>query len=51
MYVAGVELTKVYKALLRLARGGALCPPSDDWVRSFLCIILYFNKTLLHKSS
>ena len=30
---------------------GTLCPPSDVYVRSFLCPFLYFNKTLLHKSS
>ena len=28
-------------------RGGTLCPPSDVYVRSFLCPLLYFNKTLL----
>ena len=37
MYVVGVGLIKVYKALLRLARGGILHPASDVYVRSFLC--------------
>ena len=39
MYVVGVGLVKVYKALIRLLRG-ALCPPSDVYVRSFLCPFL-----------
>ena len=30
---------------------GTLRPPSDVRVRSFLCPLLYFNKTLLYKSS
>ena len=51
MYVVAVGLVKVYKALIRLASGGTLHPPSDVSVRSFLCPFLYFNKTLLHKSS
>ena len=42
MYVVGVGLVKVYKALIRLVRGGSLCPPSDVYVRSFLCPFLYF---------
>ena len=37
------------QALLRLVSRGTLCPPSDVYVRSFLCSLLYFNKTLLHK--
>ena len=37
MYVVGVGLVKVYKALIRLVKGGSLCPPSDVYVRSFLC--------------
>ena len=51
MYVVGVGLIKVYKALIRLGSGGILHPPSDVYVRSFLCPFLYFNKILLHKSS
>ena len=51
MYVVGVGLVKVYKALLRLVSGGTLCPPSDVYIRSFLRPLSYFNKTLLHKSS
>ena len=51
MYVVGVGLVKVCKALIRLASGGTLCPPSDVCVRSFLSPFLYFNKTRLHKSS
>ena len=37
MYVVGVGLLKVYKALIRLWGGGTLHPPSDVCVRSFLC--------------
>ena len=51
MYVVGVGLGKVYKALIRLVSGGTLHPPSDVYVRSFLCPFFHFNKTLLHKSS
>ena len=40
MYVVGVDLVKVYKALLRRLVSGALCPPSDVYVRSFLCPFL-----------
>ena len=47
----GIGLVKVYKALIRLASGGTLHPPSDVCVRSFLCPFSYFNKPLLHKSS
>ena len=32
-------------------RVGTLHPPSDVYVRSFLCPFLYFNKTLLYKNS
>ena len=32
----GVGLVKVYKALINLASGGTLHPPSDVYVRSFL---------------
>ena len=35
--------------LLRLAREGILHPPSDVYVRSFLCPISYFNKTATQK--
>ena len=45
------QLRNYIAPLLRLARGGILHPPSDVYVRSFLCPISYFNKTLLHKSS
>ena len=45
------QLRKYIAPLLRLARGGILHPPSDVYIRSFLCPISYFNKTLLHKSS
>ena len=38
MYVVGVDLVKVCKALVRLESGGILCP-------------LFFNKSLLHKTS
>ena len=36
MYVVGVDLVKVYKNLIRLARGGTLCPLSGIYIRSFL---------------
>ena len=45
------QLRKYIAPLLQLARGGILHPPSDVYVRSFLCLTSYFNKTLLHKSS
>ena len=32
-------------------KGILFLPPSDVYVRSFLYLFLYFNKTLLHKSS
>ena len=48
MYVVGVGLVKVHKALVT---GGTVHPPSDIYVRRFLYPFLYFNKTLLHKSS
>ena len=49
MCVLWVGLKKVYKALIRLAGGrrGSI-PPSDVYVRSFLCPFFYFDKTLLH---
>ena len=37
MYVVGVGLVKVYKALLRLMSGGTRHPPSDVYVRNFHC--------------
>ena len=45
------QLKKYIAPLLRLVRRGILHPPSDVYVRSFLCPLSYFNKTLLHKSS
>ena len=45
------QLRNYIAPLLRTARGGILHPPSDVYIRSFLCPISYFNKTLLHKSS
>ena len=51
MYLVGVGLVKVPKALIRLVSGGTLHPLSDVYVRIFLCPFLYFDKTLLHKSS
>ena len=50
MYVVGVGLVKLYKALIRLDSGGTLRPPSDVYVRRLLCPFSYFNKTLLHKA-
>ena len=39
MYVVGVGLVKVYKALIRpVVSGGTLHPPSDVHVRSILCV-------------
>ena len=49
MYVVGVGLRKVYKALVRLVSGGLLHPPSDVYVRSFLCPFFHFNKTATQK--
>ena len=45
------QFKKYIIPLLTLAKGGTLCPPSDVYVRNFLCPFLYFNKTLLHKNS
>ena len=42
---------KVDEALIRLVSLGTLRPPSDVYVRSFVCPFLNLNKTLLHKSS
>ena len=51
MYIVGVGLVKVYKALIRLVvSGGTLHPPSDVYVRTFLCPFYTLIK-LLHKSS
>ena len=44
MYVVGVDLVKAYKALIRLVGGGPLCPPSDVYIRSFLCPFFTFIK-------
>ena len=45
------QLRNYIAPLLRTVRRGILHPPSDVYVRSFLCPISYFNKTLLQKSS
>ena len=45
------QLRNYIAPLLRLVGGGILHPPYDVYVRSFLCPISYFNKTLLHKGS
>ena len=37
-------------SLANMSKGALLLPPSDVYVRSFL-YLLYFNKTLLYKSS
>ena len=42
MYVVGMGLAKVYKALIRLASGA---------LSEAFSVIFHFNKTLLHKSS
>ena len=42
MYVMGVGLVKVYKALIRLA-GGTLHPPSDAYVRSLKISLSLFT--------
>ena len=47
----GMGLLKVYKALIRLVSVGTLHPPSDVYVRSFLCPFFTLIKTLIHKSS
>ena len=44
MYVVGVGLVKVYKALIRLVCGGTVCSPSEVYVRSFLCPFKYLKK-------
>ena len=38
------------KQLVKTSGGSTLHAPSAVYVRSFLCPLLYFNKTLLHKS-
>ena len=48
------QLRQYIAPLLRLVTGAGgthSTSPSDVYVRSFLCPISYFNKTLLHKSS
>ena len=42
---------RVYNSIANTSKLGSLLPPSDVCVRSFLYLLLYFNKTLLHKSS
>ena len=49
-YLINNFLTDI-KQLANTSKGGTLRPPSDVYVRSFLCPFSYFNKTLLHKSS
>ena len=49
-YLINSFLTDI-KQLAKASMGGALNPPSDVYVRSFLCPFLYFNETLLYKSS
>ena len=49
-YLINNFLTDI-KQLAKTSRGGTLHPPSDAYVRSFLCPFLCFNKTLLYKSS
>ena len=44
-------IKKVYNSLANTSEGDTLRPPSDVYVRSFFCPFLYFNKTLLYKSS
>ena len=39
------------KYMIPLLKSSTVHPPSDVYVRSFLCLTSYFNKTLLHKSS
>jgi len=38
-------------ALLKNSKGALFLSPSDVNVRSFLCLFLHFNKTLLYKNS
>ena len=40
---------KMYITLLLTLASGALSPPSDVYVRSFLCSFLYFSKTATQK--
>ena len=52
MYVVGVGLKKVYKALITLARGGAFSIPFLLYMsEAFFVPILTLIKILLHKSS
>ena len=50
-FVLGVCLVRPFTViryiapLQRLVSGGTFCPPSDVYVRSSLCLSLYFNKT------
>ena len=50
MYVVGVGLGKVYKALITLAIGALSIPLFMSMSKAF-STLLHFNKTLLLKSS
>ena len=50
MYVVGMGLVKVHKALIRLSRG-ALSAPFWCLCQKLSLSLFYFNKTLLHKRS
>ena len=50
MYVVGVGLVKVYKALIRLTRE-ALFTPLLMSISEAFSVLFHFNKTLLCKSS
>ena len=45
------QLKKYVAPFSKTSKEGTLRPPSDFYVRIFLCPFLYFDKTLLHKSS
>ena len=45
------QLKKYIAPFSKTSKEGTLRPPSDFYVRIFLCPFLYFDKTLLHKSS
>ena len=50
-FIVITNLKKYIIPLIKTNEGGTLHPPSDVYVRSFLYPFLYFNKTLLYKSS
>ena len=50
MYVVGVGLVKVYKALIRLTREALFIPLLMSISEAF-SVFFHFNKTLLCKSS